>query len=48
MLDDFRHRFHPRGLLFNTIVRTFLTASALAATVLLLLILFLGIYLRIV
>jgi hypothetical protein len=48
MLADFRHRFHPRGVLFNTIERTFLAASALVVTLLMLLILFLGVYLRVV
>ena len=46
MLADFRHRFHPRGILFNTLERTFLATGALVVTVLFLLILFLGIYLR--
>ena len=48
MLYDFRHRFHPRGILFNTIERTFLATSAVVVTLLMLLILFLAIYLRIV
>jgi hypothetical protein len=46
MLGDFRHRFHPRGVLFNTIERTFLTTSALLVTLLFLLVLFVGVYLR--
>jgi len=48
MLVDFRHRVHPRGVLFNTIERTFLATSALIVTLIMLLILFLGVYLRIV
>jgi len=47
MLVDFRHRFHPRGVLFNTIERTFLATGALVFTLLFLLILFLGVYLRV-
>ena len=46
MFGDFRHRFHPRGVLFTTIERTFLTTSALVVTLLFLVILFFGIYLR--
>jgi hypothetical protein len=48
MVGEFRHRVHPRGILFNTIERSFLATSALVVTLLFLLILFLGIYLRIV
>jgi hypothetical protein len=46
MFGDFRHRFHPRGILFTTIERTFLTTSALVATLVFLLILFVGVYFR--
>jgi len=46
MLGDFRHRIHPRGILFNAIERTFLTTSALVVALVFLLVLFLGIYLR--
>jgi hypothetical protein len=46
MLGDFRHRVHPRGVLFNTIERTFLTTSALVVTLLTLLIVFVVVYLR--
>jgi len=48
MLYDFRHRMHPRGFLFNAIERTFLTTSALLVTLVVLLVLFVGIYLRVV
>jgi hypothetical protein len=48
MVGEFRHRVHPRGILLNTIERSFLATSALVVTLLFLLILFLGIYLRIV
>ena len=48
MYGDFHHRVHPRGVLFNTIERNFLEATALIVTLLTLLILFLGVYLRIV
>jgi hypothetical protein len=48
MVGEFRHRVHPRGILFNTIERSFLATSALVVTLLFLVILFLGIYLRIV
>jgi hypothetical protein len=48
MYRAFHHRVHPRGILFNTIERSFLEASALIVTLLTLLILFLGVYLRIV
>jgi hypothetical protein len=48
MLVDFRHRIHPRGVLFNAIERTFLTTSALVITLVALLILFFVIYLRVV
>ncbi len=48
MLGDFRHRIHPRGVLFNAIERTFLTTSALAITLVCLLVLFFVIYMRVV
>jgi hypothetical protein len=48
MLGDFRHRIHPRGILFNAMERTFLTTSALVVALVTLLILFFGIYLRVV
>lgn len=46
MFGDFRHRAHPRGVLFNTIERTFLNTSALIIALVTLLILFFGFYLR--
>lgn len=46
MLGDFRHRFHPRGILFTAIERTFLTTSALVVMLVFLLILFCGVYFR--
>ena len=48
MVGDFRHRLHPRGFLFNAIERTFLTTSTLLVAVVFLLILFFGIYFRLV
>ena len=48
MLADFRHRMHPRGVLFNAIERTFLTTSALLIGLVALLVLFFVIYLRVV
>lgn len=48
MFDGFRHRIHPREVLFNAIERTFLTSSAMVVTLVLLLILFIGIYTRLV
>jgi hypothetical protein len=48
MFGEFRHRIHHRGILFNTIERTFLSTSALLVTLVMLLILFLGIYLRVI
>ncbi len=49
MFDDFRHRMHPRGVLFNfnAIERTFLTTSDLLITLVALLVLFFAIYLRV-
>ena len=46
MISDFRHRWHPRGVLFNAIERTFLTTGTLVVVLVFLLILFFGIYLR--
>jgi len=46
MFGEFRHRVHHRGILFNTIERTFLSTSALTITLVTLLILFFGVYLR--
>jgi len=46
MTGDFRHRIHPRGVLFNAIERTFLTTGALTVVLVFLLILFFGIYLK--
>jgi len=48
MLDDFRHRIHPKGVLLNAIERTFLTTSALLIMLVVLLILFFGVYFRLV
>jgi len=47
MLSDVRHRFHPRGVLFIAMERTFLSNSV-SITLLALLILFVCIYLRLV
>jgi hypothetical protein len=48
MLSDFRHRTHPRGVLFGEIERSFLTTSAVVITLVGLLVLFMGIYLQLV
>ena len=48
MPSNFRHRMHPRGVLFNTIESTFLSTGALLIAIVTLVILFLGIYLRLV
>lgn len=48
MLGDFRHRFHPRGIVFNTIEWTLLSTTALLAALLTVLILFFGVYFRLV
>jgi hypothetical protein len=46
MLADFRHRVHPRGVLFNTIERAFLGVGATVLTLVALLILFFVVYLK--
>ena len=46
MLGEFRHRLHPRGILFNAIERTFLTTGALLVALVFLLILFFGVYFK--
>jgi hypothetical protein len=46
MLADFRHRAHPRGVLFKTIESTFLGAGATVLTLVALLILFFVVYLK--
>jgi hypothetical protein len=48
MLGEFQHRIHPRGILLNTIERTFLSTSTLVITLVMLLVLFFGVYLRVV
>ena len=48
MVGAFRHRVHPRGILFNALERTFLTTSAMIIALVTLIILFLGIYMRLV
>ena len=46
MLDDFRHRAHPHGIVFNAIEGTVLSTTTLVAALLFLLILFFGVNLR--
>jgi hypothetical protein len=46
MLADFRPRLHSRGVLFNTIERTFLGTGATLLTLVALMILFFVVYLK--